>query len=220
MAATVTAKADVITFVGGTYENVQKPGFPPGYLSQRYTENGMSVTNNGRTIYPGPGGTDIAVTEISAGLLKIVDNHANVYDFTYIGGQFNVVSVDGLRGSNGGYFFFVGTHADGTTVSSSFTFGNPSDFVNRPPDLQRISQGSSIVLGTGFQNLVNLRWDFLSPQPGVIASGWGDYTMDGLTYHPATPTPEPTTLLLLGTGLSGIAVKIRKRRKNAKKSED
>jgi hypothetical protein len=36
---------------------------------------------------------------------------------------------------------------------------------------------------------------------------------DNITFTNVLPTPEPTTLLLLGTGLVGIAAKVRKRRK-------
>ena len=187
LTATVAAKADTITFVGGTYQNVPRPG-QPNILNETYTENGMSVRNNGRPTFSG-GANDIARTEIFSGLLSINDNHANVYDFTYNGGLFDVVSVDGLRSTPAsGFFFFVGTHADGSIVSSSYTFrGDLSYFGSyRPADLQVITEGSSVVLGTGFQNLVNFRWEYLSPQPGVIPSGWGNYTMDGLTYRPAT----------------------------------
>jgi hypothetical protein len=39
-----------------------------------------------------------------------------------------------------------------------------------------------------------------------------------LTAYPAAPSPEPATLLLLGTGVAGVALRIRKRRRAGRES--
>ncbi len=49
-----------------------------------------------------------------------------------------------------------------------------------------------------------------------------EFAIDNLTvtFTPQqTPIPEPTTILLLGTGLAGVAAKVRKRRKASKSEE-
>lgn len=43
--------------------------------------------------------------------------------------------------------------------------------------------------------------------------GPGSYSVVGLQYNTTAPVPEPTTMLLLGTGMAGVAAKFRKRRK-------
>ena len=50
-----------------------------------------------------------------------------------------------------------------------------------------------------------------SPVPGIAFTSWDSYTL-GVTSVSATSVPEPTTLLLLGLGLSGAGLRRLKTR--------
>ena len=68
--------------------------------------------------------------------------------------------------------------------------------------------GQQVTCGSG---TLRLRLNDLSINPGQVAAITGDLTAQ------QTPIPEPATLLLLGSGLSGFAAYRRRRRKAALK---
>ena len=53
----------------------------------------------------------------------------------------------------------------------------------------------------------------------AITGGQGPVALTG-TVTGATSVPEPGTILLLGTGLAGVAARLRKRRRAAHKAEE
>jgi hypothetical protein len=75
-----------------------------------------------------------------------------------------------------------------------------------------LTADQAAALQAAFQSDPNLRLGLFAR----TSDDTGSFTNFKLGEGPAEPIPEPTTMLLLGTGLAGVAAKMRKRRKAAK----
>ena len=99
-----------------------------------------------------------------------------------------------------------------STTSVQFRLYNDDVLVHTSAVL--FTTATPTFLASGYSGLVDV--------VGVFSNANDYYVMDDVTYsdqQQTAPIPEPATMLLLSTGLAGVAAKVRRRR-NAHKGDD
>ncbi len=197
MSVSAATYANTITFTGATGVTATVSDFT-------LTNNTFTFTVTNTSVAPGPTGT---ITNIGFNL----PGTFNAASFTGTGGDFTLqnnvnANATGLNTtldfalltnkSNGtsSNNFNGGFVASGIAPGESVTFSITGDFTG----LSANDIARSILLR--FQAINNS----LNGQTSDVAGPGGGGT---------APVPEPATMFLLGTGLAGVAAKIRKRRK-------
>ena len=196
MALSTVARADTIVITG-----INGTGVTAEISNYTRVGNQFTFTITNTSVAPGSTGT---ITNIGFALpgehandFQIVSatntNYTVAHDLNATAGSQNFVSTFDLVLTNkggGNATFGGGKVNDGIAGGTSATFTVSGDFGNLSAD------AIARTIFARFQEV-----------------NGGDSDVAG---NPNAPIPEPMTMLLFGTGLAGVAAKVRRRRKGAK----
>ncbi len=190
LGAAAVTRADTVTFTG-TRTNQTPPAAPGGRCAPAFTVN----------INPRPGTADFSTGTSNFGNFTSVQSHC-------------ITPPIPAPFDNG---LFTWTFATGDTLTGIYSGALTGTFNPTMTSVLNDVENYVVTGGTGrfagatgnIQGIGTVTF-----VPGIFPLSTvalnGTITAPGLT-----PVPEPTTMLLLGTGLAGVAAKVRKRRSRA-----
>jgi hypothetical protein len=173
-----------------------------GSMIALYQEGGYSVTNDFDTFYGIPGDSPLTLpyvfgwwsTGYSGGYAESLALFNNYQALTTTltkddNTPFDMISIDlsrlTLDWGGAGSVIFTGIKSDNSTVTQEFTYSDALAFQTK-------------FFSSDFGNLKSLSW--------ITADPW----VQEIQFDNITMVPEPTTMLLLGLGLIGLAGARRK----------
>jgi hypothetical protein len=203
------ARADEVTVAGytnGCFNCAAPPNTSAtqtsSLLGLTYTNSQFSGTTAGGFLAFGGNPTPPGVQSVNNLGSFTLTNVPNTYDGNTFALRVTFTAPSGITGSNSQVFSAVLT---GTVISDT-QGGVRLDFDNTL-NQEGVLFTFSNANGSGS---FRLRVNDLSINPGQTATLTGD-----IFGAQQTAVPEPATMLLLGTGLAGVAARVRRRRKSA-----